>query len=373
MSGRRSDAGAETSGPNAGGVRASAAGGAHSVQVELGDRQRLVLRAIVASYVADAEPVGSATIARLVSVRLSSASIRNTMVELEALGLLEKPHASAGRVPTERGLRLFVDQLLHPSELAEPERRVIAGSVEGFSGEPLVHAASALLSERTRQLGFILAPRLDRAVLGHLSLVRLSRESVLAVVVTRGGVAHRRVLDDAGRDDQAELDRIAALLNEQLLGRTLPEVRAIFARDLAALRSEADRLRRRALELAQRALDFDGAPPGELVLGTWLALLDQPEFRDPERLRAVLSALETKQRLVELLDDLLVERGSGVAFGDELSEPALRHCALVIAPYGSGEVPLGVLGVLGPSRMDYGRIIPLVDYLSQLVTERLSA
>jgi len=340
---------------------------------DLGDRQRLVLRAIVASYVGDAEPVGSATISRLVPVRLSSASIRNTMAELEALGLLEKPHASAGRVPTKRGLRLFVDQLLDPRELADYERRAIAGSVEGVSGETLVQAASALLSERTRQLGFVMAPRLDRALLGHLSLVRLSSERVLAVVVTRDGVAHRRVLDDAGHDDQAELDRIAALLNERLLGRTLPEVRSILARELDALRSEADCLRRRALDLARRALAVDDSQPGELVLGTWLALLDQPEFRDPERLRSLLSALETRQRLVELLDELLAERGAGVAFGDEIGEPALRHCALVIAPYGGGAIPLGLLGVLGPSRMDYGRIIPLVDYLSKLVTERLSA
>jgi len=170
-----------------------------------------------------------------------------------------------------------------------------------------------------------------------------------------------------------DFDRIAALLNERLLGRTLPEVRSILARELDALRSEADRLRRRALDLARRALAVDDSQPGELVLGTWLALLDQPEFRDPERLRSLLSALETRQRLVELLDELLAERGAGVAFGDEIGEPALRHCALVIAPYGGGAIPLGLLGVLGPSRMDYGRIIPLVDYLSKLVTERLSA
>lgn len=343
------------------------------VSPDLGDRQRRVLRAIVASYVGDAQPVGSATISQLLPIRLSSASIRNTMAELEALGLVEKPHASAGRVPTKHGLRLFVDHLLDPRALGEGERRAIAVSVEGVSGEPLVQAASALLSERTRQLGFMIAPRLERAVLGHLSLVRLSRERVLAVVVTRDGAAHRRVLDDAGRDDQIELDRIAALLNERLLGRTLPEMRMILAGELAALRSEADRLRRRALDLAHRALDFDDAPAAELVLGTWLSLLEQPEFRDPERLRSLLSALETKQRLVELLDELLAARGAGVAFGDELGEPALRHCALVIAPYGGSDAPLGVLGVLGPSRMDYGRIIPLVDYLSQLVTERLSA
>jgi heat-inducible transcriptional repressor len=347
--------------------------GARSETPELGSRQRLVLRAIVASYVGDAQPVGSSTISLLLPVHLSSASIRNTMAELEGLGLLEKPHASAGRVPTKLGLRLFVDQLLDPRDLAEYERRLIAGSVEGVSGERLAQAASALLSERTRQLGFVMAPRLERAVLGHLSLIRVSSERILAVVVSRTGVAHRRVIDDPGADDQTELDRIAALLNERLLGRTLAEARAVLAREASALRSEADRLRQRALALAQRALPLDAVPPGELVLGTWLALLDQPEFRDPDRVRALLSALEMKERLVEVLDQILEERGPGVAFGEEIGEPALRHCALVIAPCGGAEAPLGMLGVLGPSRMDYGRIIPLVDYLSQLVTERLSA
>jgi heat-inducible transcriptional repressor len=287
--------------------------------------------------------------------------------------LLEKPHASAGRIPTEAGLRLFVDQLLDPQDLGEWERRDIAGSLDSATGGGVARLASELLSRRSRQLGFVLAPRLHRIVLGHVAFVRVSSERVLAVLVSRSGVAHHRVIEHVGRDDQAWLERIAQLLTERLLGRTLHEARVALEAEAQELRSEADGLRRQAVGLALRALGPDGFDPADLVLGTWLALIDQPEFRDPARLRELFTALETRERMIEILDQLLAERGPGVAFGDEIGEPALRHCALVIAPYGEAGAPAGVVGVLGPSRMDYARVIPLVDFFSQMVTERLCA
>ncbi len=340
---------------------------------ELNERQRLVLRALVAAFVGDAGPVGSETISQLLPSRLSSASIRSVMGELATLGLLEKPHASAGRVPTEAGLRVFVDHLLDPQDLGDWERRQLAGSLDGAAGDGVARLASELLSRSSRQLGFVLAPRLHQTVLGHVAFVRVSSERVLAVLVARNGVAHHRVLDHAGRDDQAGLDRMALLLSERLAGRTLHEARAALAAEAKELRSEADGMRRQAVELALRVLGQDSFDPADLVLGTWLALIDQPEFRDPERLRDLMVALETRERMIEILDQLLAERGPGVAFGEEIGEPALRHCALVIAPYGDVNAPIGMVGVLGPSRMDFARVIPLVDFFSQLVTERLCA
>ncbi len=336
-------------------------------------RQERVLRAVVATYVGEASPVGSSTIAHLLPVNVSSATIRTVMAELSELGLLGKPHASSGRVPTELGLRVFVTQLLAHRDLADYERRDIAGTVEEADGDAVIRVASDLLSRRTQQLGFAIAPRIERLLLRHLSLVRLSTEQVLVVLVAQSGVAHRRLIDDPGRADQAELDSIAAALNERIAGRTLDEAREALDREARALRSQMDRARARALRIAQRALATTPGGAVDLVVGTWLALLDQPEFRDPERLRALHEAIDTKERLVELLDRILGERGSRVAFGQELGEAGLRHCAVVVAPYGFASAPLGMLGVLGPARMDYARVIPLVDYLSQLVTERLSA
>jgi heat-inducible transcriptional repressor len=341
--------------------------------VALSSRQGTVLRAVVASYVGEAAPVGSHTVARAIPVHLSSATIRSTMVELTRMGLLEQPHTSAGRIPTEFGLRIFVDELLGAGGDDVADDRMLPGTLGDGDPDGLMRTACELLSFRTRQLGFAVPPRMEREPLRHVSLVRLSTEQVLAVLVSQSGVAHRRVIDEPGGDDQSELDRVATEVNRRIAGRSLAEVREVLAREAKQLRFQADRLRARMLRLAVLALEPAAYEGLDLVIGTRLALLDQPEFRDPERVRALFEAIETKERLVAILDKMLAARGLRVAFGQEIGEPALRHCALVTATYGDGEAPLGMLGVLGPSRMDFARVIPLVGALSRLVTRRFSA
>src|SRR5262245_13037629 len=255
-------------------------------------RQAQVLQALVSAYVGFAAPVGSSTLTGLLSVRLSSATVRNTLGELHELGLLEQPHRSAGRIPTELGLRVFVDQLLAPRELGPFEKRDLE---DRLSGDGVVEAASRLLSERTHQLGFVLAPPLDGVVLRNVSFVRVSSERVLAVLVAEGGRILRRVLEEPGRNDQTQLDRLAATLRERVTGRTLRAVREELLAEAAALRSQADLLLERVLRVVP---DGEAGDAAELVLGTQLALFDQPEFRDPERLRGLLAALEEKERLV---------------------------------------------------------------------------
>lgn len=337
----------------------------------LDERQRMVLRALVTAYVADANPVGSTTISYLLPVRLSSASVRTTMSELADLGLISKSHASAGREPTSSGLRFFVDQLLDPRELEAYERRSLNYSFETADSDRLVHRTSQLLSEHSRQLGFVLPARLDRLMLRHISLVRLSTERILVVVVTRSGETYRRIIEDAGSQDQPDLERMAAALTERVVGKTLAEVRASLASELRGLRQEADRLLARALALGLRMV-AEALPDAEnLVIASHLALLDQPELADPDRLREIYAAVETQEQLVSLLDRLLESSGVSVALGEELAEPGLRHFALVAAPYGAASGPLGVLGVIGPRRMDYRHVIPLVSYCSERVTEKL--
>jgi heat-inducible transcriptional repressor len=343
--------------------------------MELSERQGMVLRAVVASWVGVAAPVGSKTLSQWLPVHLSSASVRNTMVELEDLRLIEKPHASAGRIPTERGLRVFVDELMAPARVEQFERRSLQHSFEATEGEALMALASQVLSERTRQLGFVLAPRLEHAPLRHVSLVRVSSERVLVVLVAQSGHAHRRAIEERA-SDQAELEHVAAALNERVAGHTLPEVREMLRAEARELRDRAGRVIERALEIGSRALaeaDRDDRW-GDLVIATRLALLEQPEFRDPERLRELFQALETREQLVEVIDRVLRrDEAVSVAFGAEAHDPALRGCALVVAPYGSLDRPLGALGVIGPQRMDFVRIVPLVGYLSRLVTEKLRA
>jgi heat-inducible transcriptional repressor len=342
-------------------------------RTELTERQRLVLRAVVGAYVADAAPVGSLTISHLLPTRLSSASIRSTLAELAEFGLVEQPYTSAGRVPTEEGLRLFIDQILAPPTVGEYDRRNIALRVDEADPNTVYHTTAQLLSEQTHLLGFVVAPPLDRVVLRHVSLVRLSAERVLAVLVAASGMTYRRVFSDRSDVDQPELERIAALLNERVGGRTLREVRSALEAEARRLRRKAGALLIKALELGSRALTADEEDAADLVIATRLALLEQPEFRDPERIRDLYEAVETKERLLDVLDQVLEDDGVSVALGGEVEDPALRRCALVASHYGDDSSPMGVLGVIGPSRMDYGRVIALVDYFSHVVTEKLNA
>ncbi len=330
-----------------------------------------MLRAVVAAYLGEGAAVGSRTVSYLLPVPLSAASIRNTMAELAELGCIEKPHPSAGRIPTETGLRIFVDRLLDPRRLGAWEKRDLAECLGEEDPESVLRATSQVLSERTHQLGFVVPPPLERVVLRHVALVRLSSERVLAVLVSESGVAHRRVIRDEARGDQAELDRIAAQLTERVAGHTLAEVRAALGRELSELRRGADRALQRAVELGRRALADEGEEPADVVVATRLALLDQPEFRDPERIRRLFAVVEARETLLQLVEAMLDDRGVRVAFGEELGEPELRRCALVAARYGDPAHPLGVVGVLGAARMDYARVIPLVGYLSELLTEQL--
>lgn len=334
-------------------------------------RQAMVLRTVVGAFVGEGGPIGSPTLARLLPEPLCSASIRNTLAELTRTGLVRKPHRSAGSVPTERGLRVFVDHLLDPPQLADLERREIAGSFDVPVGDDVMHEASRALSERTHQIGFVLPPRLGRMVLRHISLVRMTSDRVLVVLISRTGVAHRRVLLDDAWGDQAELDSIAALLNERIAGRSLMEMREVFAAEARRLRRRAADQAERAVQIGAEALAIDGEH--EVVVATRLALLGPRDAADPDLWRELVQAVEAQDRLVRLLDRVMDADGVRVSFGFEHDGAGLERCALVTAPYGDSSAPLGLLGVLGPNHMNYGRVIPLVEYLSRLVSERLAA
>ncbi len=334
----------------------------------LSDRQGRVMSAVVSSYVGEAAPVASETISALLPVALSSASVRTTLGELAELALVSKPHRSAGRVPTLQGFRVYVDQLLEPRPLGPFEWRDLADSVE-FAGaaEGFARSLSRVLSDRSRQLGFAVPPRVDRAVLQHVSFVRLSTDRILCVLVSRDGSSYQRVFPAMRRVGQAHLDRLAAGLNARIAGRTLSSLRRHLLEEAADLRSEADLLLDRAFRMGQVASGSD--EPGELLIATWLALLEQPEFRDVERVRTLHAALEENRRLVEVIDRMLVDEGVTVVFGDDLEEAALAGCAIVAAPYGRPGDRCGVLGVIGPSRLDYARVVPLVDSVARLASE----
>ncbi len=343
----------------------------------LSERQRRVLEAVATGYLFDATPIASGTVAKLLPVPISPASIRNTMAELTDLGLLEKRHASGGRILSDRGLRHFVETLLKPVDLGPWERRSLATALDDLPAvatDTALRQTTEVLSDRTGQLGFVLAPGIANVWVRHVSLVRVSTERVLAVLVSRSGQAHQCVLDEPGSGDQADLDRIAALLNENVAGSTLGEIRRRLSRELERMRSEADQLLRRALVLGLRICE-ESEDEVDLVVATRLALLEQPEFRDPGRLRELFGALDTQEQLVDVLDRILGSADVSVTFGEDLDQTGLHRCALIAAPYGDPEQggAEGVVGVIGPNRMDYGRIIPTVGFCSQILTEKLNS
>lgn len=337
----------------------------------LSDRQGRVMSAVVSSYVGEAAPVASEKISALLPVSLSSASVRNTLAELSGLSLVAKPHRSAGRIPTLEGFGVYVDQLLSPKPLGPFEERDLEGAVASSGSEGFARSLSRLLSDRTGLLGFVLSPRLERAVLQHVSFVRLSTERILCMLVARDGTAYQRIFEEMGQGDQVRLDGLASRLNERLAGETLPALRRRLLDEANDLRSEAELLLDRAFRTGETVAGSDDEP--ELLVASWLALLEQPEFHDIERVRHLYAALEENARLVDVIDHVLREEGVTVAFGDDLGEEALEGCAVVVAPYGNARAGRGFLGIIGPSRLDYSRVVPVVDTLSRLASRRAGA
>jgi heat-inducible transcriptional repressor len=341
---------------------------------ELRPRQQAVLRALIEQYVATAEPVASAQVVRDRNVSMSAATARSVMGQLTDLGLLSQPHTSAGRVPTDLAFRHYADGILRESlaSTADPDDRrlPLARELAKSSGEmdALLRRAVDLLSESTGQLGFFMAARPDNLVVRDVHFVRLSSERVMALLVSERGMVQSRIFDER-ESDSRELERVGSRLGEFIAGCTLAEARARLTAALEEDRSRSGRLWPKVLALG--ALSVAGGPEVSLYLADKVHLLAHPEFAQVERLRALLAAVEEKERMVRLLDKILRAEALAVNIGDELDDPNIRECALVTAPLGDSPA-LGGLGVLGPVRMPYDKVIPLVRSLSLLVNRYLS-
>lgn len=345
---------------------------------ELDERTRAVLRQIIASYIATGEPVGSAAIARRPDVDASPATIRSVMADLEQLGYLEKPHTSAGRVPTDKGYRFFIESVVrsgHAAPRAREREQIDRLAQRDLEGPPLL---DQLLGDTTRLLhglshhvGLVVAPRPEAEVLRRLEFVRLREGRVLAVAVTRAGRVLNKLLSLEFSVSQADLDAMSNELNERLHDLPLPQAREKLAAELAEERSSLDAARSRTLQLAQAAL----APPadGESVvkLDGQSSLLEDPAFQDPSRLRAVFRALEEKSRLLTLLDKAAAAGEVSIFIGAESGIADLRDTAVIAMPYGPDGEVVGTLGVIGPARMDYARVVPVVEYTARAVSRAL--
>ncbi|MGD9504905.1 MAG: heat-inducible transcriptional repressor HrcA [Syntrophobacteraceae bacterium] len=343
--------------------------------IELADRDQKVLEAIVIDYIESGEPVGSRTIAKRYGLNVSSATIRNIMCDLEDLGLLLQPHASAGRAPTEKGLRLYIDYLMRSKRLAEEEKALILQAYRDGKKDiqELLRRSSAILSRFCKQAGVVLWPKLRLMRFRHIELIKVRQGQALAVLVSESGLVHQMMLDVDEDITQDDLDKYSRYINELLLNVPLGEVKERILSEMQKEKVLFDQLYVRALDISRRFFQ-SGLNDAEVYIEGRTNLLNSPEFADVDRMRRILEAFEDKARIVKLLDMALRPSesvASTIILGPESELDELQEISLISSPYRHGETAVGVLGVIGPMRMDYSRIIPIVEFTADLLSQLL--
>jgi heat-inducible transcriptional repressor len=336
---------------------------------DLNERSRQVLRHIVDAYVETGEPVGSRSISRRLGMALSPATIRNVMSDLEEAGLLYAPHTSAGRLPTDRGLRLFVNGLLELGDLTQDERQTIDGkcAAAGRSVPEVMEEASQLLSGLSRCAGLVVAPKAERT-LKHIEFLHLGPGRALVVLVTEDGQVENRIIDVPMGLPSSSLVEASNFLASRLVGRTLAEARAAVMTEMEQHKAELDSLTSRVVE-AGLATWAGGNIGGALIVRGQANLLENvTALSDLERIRALFAALETKESLAKLLDSAETAEGVQIFIGAQNELFGLAGCSMVIAPYrDSRQKIVGAVGVIGPTRINYARVIPMVDYTARVI------
>jgi heat-inducible transcriptional repressor len=341
---------------------------------QMNDRSREVFRRVVEGYLESGDPVGSRTLTRTMSEKVSAATVRNVMQDLEYLGLLGSPHVSAGRIPTQMGLRMFVDGLLEIGDLTAEDRDMIDASADGQTEvSSLLDRVSSTLSGITRGASLVLAPK-HEAPIKHIEFVGLDPQRVLVVLVFADGHVENRIFHPPPGQTPASLREAANFLNAVAEGRTLSELSRAIAEQVAARRQELDVLARDLVETGMAIWENKGESGERLIVRGRANLLgDGPEAVELERVRELFDDLERKRDIAEFLS--LTEQGEGVRIfiGSENKLFSLSGSSLVVSPYMNADRKIiGAVGVIGPTRLNYGRIVPIVDYTAQLVGRLLA-
>ncbi len=345
-------------------------------------RREAVLATIIQEHLLTGEPVGSHVVADQFAhgSGWSSATIRNVMAELDDFGLLEQPHTSAGRIPTDRGYRYYVDNVVSDTRLSKSDLKAIEdiGGMAEVTIRPdrLMERASHVLSELSRNVGIVVWPSLAENGLQHISFLNLPDNRILVALVSTSNIVHDKVIRLDERFSQEELDAIARYLNAEFYGTSLRSIRRQILARMKEEKALYDRLLRNAILLCERSLDDEDSATGEVYIEGAFNILTQPEFANRERLRELLQTLEEKKRLVKILNECLdsdrAPRGVKVVIGDEIAVPSMKRCAVITASYQlSGEVS-GTIGVVGPTRIEYGRTMAVVNYLARFIERALS-
>jgi heat-inducible transcriptional repressor len=339
---------------------------------DLDPRTRQLLRALIGRYIRDGQPVGSQTLARHAGLDVSPATIRNILADLEEIGLLAAPHTSAGRVPTARGLRVFVDSLIEWRPPAERQIQLIhEGLAAQGSTQEVLRDASSRLSEISHFVGLVTVPRRDRFAFRHIDFVRLDERRVLAILVFTDGEVQNRAVEVPRPLSASELEWIANYLNQNYAGLGLTEIRGRLVAELDDERREVDKRMAATVALAQATLQ-PADDEDMLVSGQTKLMGGSQGLADVERLRELFEAFQRKSELLQVLEGCLRADGVRLFIGEESGVTSMEQCTLIAAPYASGGRVLGVLGVIGPTRMDYDRVITSVQATAQALSRTMA-
>jgi heat-inducible transcriptional repressor len=340
---------------------------------KLSPRDREILKDVIYTYILQGEPVSSRAVAKQERHSLSSASIRNIMADLEELGYLRQPHTSAGRVPTPAGYHFYIQSLMRQRAVPLRDRRYIEAQLKEVTGNATDHigAVSHLLCELSRQVGVVLVPALGDTVLEAVDFVPLTGRKVLCVVVSTSGFVESKIVEGPGEVSREDLIWAANYLNESFSGMTMRSIRDRLLEMMADERAQMDRLLGLVLTLAKESMGSGDRP--EIRLEGASELLTQPELGDPDRLRRLFEAFNDKARLVKLLNQCVSGTGVRVWIGEDSDLTSELDFSLVATPYMVGDKAVGSLGILGPTRMEYEKVIPLVEYLAASLSEALAS
>jgi heat-inducible transcriptional repressor len=341
----------------------------------LGERAQQLLRTLIESYIRDGQPVGSRVLSRESGLQLSAATIRNVMADLEELGFVASPHTSAGRVPTDKGYRFFVDTLLQLRPLDDAAAAEMRRHVEASrdNSTELIATVSQLLSSATQLAGVVTLPRTRQASVTQVEFVGLSENRVLVVLVFNDREVQNRIIQLERHYSADELKRASNYLNEQFRGRSLRQVREELLRQLSEARAHMNQIMLDAIAVAQQVFDAGGEDKVEYVIKGETNLMGVAELTNVEKLRRLFEAFNEKRDFLHLLDQSLKAEGVQIFIGHESGYRILDDCSVVTAPYGDRDAVVGVLGVIGPTRMAYERVIPIVDMTAKLLGAALNS
>jgi heat-inducible transcriptional repressor len=339
-------------------------------ETDLDPRAREVLREIVMQYIDSGEPIGSRTLAKCGRFQLSPASLRNVMADLEDWGFLQQPHTSAGRVPTDRGYRFFINHLMTSRTLSLREREAIDEEVnQADEMEEVLHLAGSLLSKLSDQVGVVFMPTLLQFAIRSMDFVLVAENKIMCVIVGANGVVVNKLIETRFVFNRDELEKISRYISVEFAGCTLEMIRRRLVRMTEQERAQEDAMLQKTIALG---IDAVNAPlDHDLYVEGAASMLNKPEYADTASLRKTFLALQEKAKLIDILETCLSEDGLQILVGSEHDFTQMHNFSIVARRYGSTSTPLGMVGILGPMRMEYARMAPLVEYLSRALSRKI--